>query len=128
MKKAAPQPTVFDRVQTILDSAQSHAARTVNTTQVVANWLIGREIVEEQQQGKKRAGYGEQIVAQLADQLKESGVTGYGYLSLNLCRQFYLSFPNLSGAEISYAVRNQLADANGVPGILYALLLWCHPS
>ena len=42
MKKLAPKPTVFDRVQTILDSAQSHAARTVNTTQVVANWLIGR--------------------------------------------------------------------------------------
>lgn len=26
---------------------------------IVANWLIGREIVEDQQLGKKRAGYGE---------------------------------------------------------------------
>ena len=28
--------------------------RTVNTTQVVANWLIGREIVEAEQRGQQR--------------------------------------------------------------------------
>jgi hypothetical protein len=59
MKKPKPAaPIIFDRVQVILDSAQTHAARSVNTTQVVANWLIGREIVEEQQSGAKRAGMG----------------------------------------------------------------------
>lgn len=63
MKKPRPAlPTVFDRVQVILDSAQTHAARSVNTTQVVANWLIGRAIVEEQQHGAKRAGYGEKVI------------------------------------------------------------------
>ena len=29
------------------------AARSVNTTHVVANWLIGREIVEEEQKGTR---------------------------------------------------------------------------
>ena len=80
MKKKASlnTPAIFDRVQVILDSAQSHAARSVNTTQVVANWLVGREIVEEQQQGAKRAGYGTDVIAKLAADLKSDGATGYG--------------------------------------------------
>ena len=62
-------PPIFDRVREILESARANVACTVNSTQVVANWLIGREIVEEQQQGKKRAGYGETLLANLAHRL-----------------------------------------------------------
>jgi len=47
---------LYERVKQILESARVTAARSVNTTQVVANWLIGREIVEEEQKGKTRAG------------------------------------------------------------------------
>jgi len=46
---------VYQRIREILESARAGVARTVNTTQVVANWLIGREIVEGQQRGRKRA-------------------------------------------------------------------------
>ena len=44
--------------------------RTVNTTQVVANWLIGREIVVEEQRGQERAGYGQELLRQLSDRLR----------------------------------------------------------
>ena len=57
-KAVAGTPRLYGRIRSILESARASVARTVNTTQVVANWLIGREIVEDQQQGKKRAGYG----------------------------------------------------------------------
>lgn len=87
MKKTTPaKQTVYDRVQFILASAKDFAAHLVNTAQVVANWLIGREIVEDQQQGNKRAGYGKQLIAGLARDLKGDGVTGYGELTLHLCR------------------------------------------
>jgi predicted nuclease of restriction endonuclease-like (RecB) superfamily len=108
MKKPSPaQPAVFDRVQVILDSAETHAARSVNTTQVVANWLIGREIVEEQQQGAKRAEYGERVISKLAADLKKQGRNGYGELTLNLCRQFFLAYPDLPGEAILYALRKE---------------------
>ena len=42
-QKASP---LYARVRQILESARASVARSVNTTQVVANWLIGREIVE----------------------------------------------------------------------------------
>jgi len=32
--------------------SNQRAARSVDTTQVVANWLIGQEIIEEEQKGQ----------------------------------------------------------------------------
>ena len=98
--KKSQAATVYHCVQQILVSAQNHAARSVNTAQVVANWLIGGEIVEEQQSGAKRAGYGEKVIARLAQQLRNDGVPGYGDIVLKLCRQFYLAFPHLPGPAI----------------------------
>ena len=49
-----PAP-VYQRIRDILESARAAVARSVNTTQVVANWLVGREIVEEEQRGEGRA-------------------------------------------------------------------------
>lgn len=45
------KPTLYRRIREILEAARTGVARSVNTAQVVANWLIGREIVEEEQQG-----------------------------------------------------------------------------
>jgi hypothetical protein len=45
---------LYDRIREILESARATAARSVNTAQVVANWLIGRELVEEEQKGRKK--------------------------------------------------------------------------
>ncbi len=123
MKQPDSQPTVFDRVQSILESAQSHAARTVNTTQVVANWLVGREIVEGQQQGSRRARYGEKILPELASRLKESGQRGYSEQALRYCRQFYLSYPDLPGLQICHALRGKLQMGQELSNQSTALLL-----
>jgi hypothetical protein len=46
---AKKNPALYRRILQILESARSSVARSVNTSQVVANWLIGGEIVEEEQ-------------------------------------------------------------------------------
>ena len=53
---------LYTHVREILESARTRIARSVNTTQVDANWLVGREIVEEEQQGNKRADDGERLM------------------------------------------------------------------
>ncbi len=80
-------PPIYGRVREILEAARSTISRTVNTTQVIANWLIGREIVEEEQQGKKRAGYGAELLADLAARLKSEFGAGYG-VPWRRCRKF----------------------------------------
>jgi hypothetical protein len=45
-----PKTSVYARIRQILESARATAARSVNMDQVIVNWLIGREIVEEEQE------------------------------------------------------------------------------
>jgi predicted nuclease of restriction endonuclease-like (RecB) superfamily len=70
-------------------------ARSVNTAQVMANWMVGREIVEEEQQGRERAGYAERIVALLSERLSADYGTGYSAQNLAYMKQFYLAYPDL---------------------------------
>ena len=59
LKKKAP---LYHRTREILESARTRVARSVNSTQVVVTWLVGREIVEDEQKGHKRAEYGGQLL------------------------------------------------------------------
>ena len=98
--------SVYNRIRQILESARVSVARSVNTTQVVANWLVGREIVEEEQKGHRRAGYGENLIRELAVRLQADYGTGYNLTNLKLFRKFYFEYPRLAGAQKGYALRN----------------------
>ena len=87
-----PSLPMYERIRQILDSARSSAARSVNTTQVAANWLIGREIVEEEQRGKKRSDYGKRLVETLSAQITKDFGPGYSVQNLFYFKQFYLTY------------------------------------
>lgn len=53
---APTEDRLYARAVAILDEARSRVTRTVNSAMVHACWLIGREIVEVEQQGEERAG------------------------------------------------------------------------
>jgi predicted nuclease of restriction endonuclease-like (RecB) superfamily len=92
---------LYNRIRQILESARAGVARTVNTTQVVANWLIGREIVEEEQRGKKRADYGRKLLADLSVRMLKDFGRGYSVDNLEAFRLFYLSYPSLISETLS---------------------------
>ncbi len=125
-------PPLYGRVREILDAARSNIARTVNTTQVVANWLVGREIVEEEQAGKRRAGYGEALLADLAERLLQEFGKGWSVRQLEYCRSFYFSYPLLLGTEKSNAPRSisdlpvDSKSEAWKPGRLNPNLSWTH--
>jgi len=107
LKKGNRPPPVYARIRQILEAARLGVSRTVNTTQVVANWLIGREIVEEEQRGSHRAEYGRQIVEELAGRLQHDFGKGFSALNLWLFRRFYLEYPALAPLTILYAPRKE---------------------
>jgi predicted nuclease of restriction endonuclease-like (RecB) superfamily len=135
-----PQPPdgLYSRIRDILESARTGIARTVNTAQVLSYWLIGREIIEEEQQGNQRAKYGENLLKNLSQQLKKDFGKGYSYSNLKYIRQFYVMFPHLLGEmQIGHALRGQsqltfdlvalsTPDPGWQPGQLHPNLSWTH--
>ncbi|MCZ0953435.1 MAG: PDDEXK nuclease domain-containing protein, partial [Rhodospirillaceae bacterium] len=92
---------VFGRIVNILEDARSHVARTVNSAMVVAYWLIGREIVEEEQKGQKRADYGKAVIEDLSRRLTRRYGKGYSTASLWNMRKFYQTYIDRSGTILS---------------------------
>ena len=82
-------------LRTIVSAARDASYRMANLMQVAQNWLIGRRIVEQEQQGKIRAEYGKHVV-ELASQVltKEFG-QGFSETQIKSFRKFYLTFSNL---------------------------------
>jgi predicted nuclease of restriction endonuclease-like (RecB) superfamily len=106
-----PEPSLvslYARVCRILESARVHVARSVNTSQVVAYWLVGREIVEEEQKGRHRAAYGDRLLLDLAGRLRRDYGPGYSISHLKNLRAFYIGFPALFGSWKSHALRSLL--------------------
>ena len=107
---------LYSRVSGIIQSARGTVARSVNTAQVVSNWLIGREIVEEEQKGVRRADYGARVLEGLSLRLKTKFGPGYSLQNLRYFRQFYLAFRQLlPQAQIRHAVRGELTLAAAGP-------------
>jgi predicted nuclease of restriction endonuclease-like (RecB) superfamily len=85
---------LYGRIAQILEQARGQVARTVNTAMVHAYWHIGREIVEVEQAGSARAGYGEEVLERLSARLRATFGKGFGLRTLRSIRAFYLMFPN----------------------------------
>lgn len=88
--------TIFvNDLRTIISAARDASYRMANLMQVAQNWLIGRRIVEQEQQGKIRAEYGKHVV-ELASQVltKEFG-QGFSETQIKSFRKFYLIFSDL---------------------------------
>jgi predicted nuclease of restriction endonuclease-like (RecB) superfamily len=68
---------------------QQRAARSVDLTLVVRNWLFGWYIVEYEQRGEDRARYGSRLLASLSNRLKVLGIKGNSSTRLKLYRSFY---------------------------------------
>jgi predicted nuclease of restriction endonuclease-like (RecB) superfamily len=107
--RAALRPEFYQSVTDVLQAARSNAYRTVNFIMVEAYWSIGRMIVEEEQLGKERAEYGEQIIRLLSVCLKEEFGKGFTEANLWNFRKFFLTFPRSpADGQKLYALRREL--------------------
>jgi hypothetical protein len=80
-------------VSELLEAARRASVRTVNAYMTATYWEVGRRIVEFEQGGEKRAGYGEELLERLADDLSSQFGRGFSRPNLQRFRQFYLAQP-----------------------------------
>lgn len=79
----------------IIESARTQAYMAVNTAMVKRNWLLGKRIVEEEFNGKHRAGYGNEVIKSLAHELTNLYGKGFDFSSLYKYARFYKAFPEI---------------------------------
>ena len=82
-------------LRTIVSAARDTSYRMANMMQVVQNWLIGRRIVVQEQQGKTRADYGKHVIELASQSLTEEFGRGFSETQVRNYRKFYLAFSNL---------------------------------
>lgn len=85
---------IVDDIRSIIDKSRTNAIRSVDFCRVQMYWHIGQRIVEEEQGGESRAGYGKYIIRNLSKDLTPDYGTGFGVRQLEQARQFYLEYPN----------------------------------
>lgn len=81
--------------RTIHEGMQHRAARSVNLSLVVRNWLFGCYIVEYEQNGTDRAEYGTRFIGVLSERLRSMGIRGSSQTRLWLYRSFYLRYKQI---------------------------------
>ena len=76
----------------LIEYARGITAKQINIIQLMTFYSIGRWIVEEQQQGKSRAKYGQQVIKRLSEALTEQYGRGFSVDTLENARKFFLVY------------------------------------
>jgi len=98
--------TFIAQIKEIIFAARQKAYKAVNSAMVEAYWLMGKRIVEEEQQGHERAAYGEEILRKLSIELTKEFGKGFSTRNLWDFRKFFLLFPD---TEIVHTLCAQLS-------------------
>ena len=89
--------SLVTELRSLIHSARHSIATTVNTLQVLTNFEIGRRIVEHEQNGEKRAGYGKELLKTLSAGLTDEFGKGFSERNLEYIRRFYLTWKDKVG-------------------------------
>jgi predicted nuclease of restriction endonuclease-like (RecB) superfamily len=103
-------PSLLRTVVTLLDEARRASARTVNVIMTATYWQVGQHIVEFEQAGERRAGYGQQLLDKLSTDLNKRFGRGFSTDNLETMRLFYLAY--LKAREISETPSRKLLPSS----------------
>ena len=96
MSNLVQNDDLYLKIKNILQSARDNVYRHINFVMVEAYWNIGKQIIEDEQNGKDRAEYGSYLIKELSLKLTKDFGKGFSAQSLWNMRQFYTTFPMLS--------------------------------
>jgi len=82
----------YSRILDLLKTARKTVVQSVNKTIVDTYFEIGRLIVEEEQNGKSKAEYGQNLIPELSQKLTTEFGKGFSITNLKQMRTFYLTY------------------------------------
>ena len=105
--------SLFEKIASVIEEARRRASTAINLSEVYAKFNVGRYIVEDEQGGNYKAGYGKQVLKQLSEKLGERFGEGWSVDTLERCRKFYTLY---SPPSISAAPLRKLESITGING------------
>lgn len=89
-----PLQSLVDNIAQVLRVARQQLSKHINSTMTQTYWQIGKYIVEYEQGGLAKVGYGESTLKELSHRLTAQFGKGFSRPNLVNMRKFYLSYPN----------------------------------
>ncbi len=93
MKSQLKTDPLYSDIKMLIEQSRQRTYQAINFEMVQTYWQIGQRIVEEEQVGNVRAGYGDALIETLADKLVSEFGKGFNKRNLFYMRRFYLDFP-----------------------------------
>ncbi len=114
--------TLYDKSKKLIDSARNNMGQMANAITVLTSFLLGRYIVEQEQQGSERAKYGAKIVDSLSAYLTEEYGRGFSRSNVAGMRQFYVAYKDREDEIIQSGIGQLEMAYNNLP----FKLSWTH--
>ena len=83
---------LFAKSKALIDNARNSMGVVVNAVTVYTSYLLGKYMIEEEQQGSERAQYGAKVLDLLSDYLTNEYGRGFSRSNLAGMRRFYLTY------------------------------------
>ena len=80
---------IYQEIYDLLHKARQNIISNVNSTMTKTYFLIGKRIVEEEQDGNKRAEYGKNLIKILSEKLTKEFGKGFSETNLEQMRKFF---------------------------------------
>jgi len=93
MSNVMKKDNFYINIKDILQTARDNTYKQVNSIMVKAYWNIGKQIVQEEQNGEDKAKYGTYLIKELSKKLTADFGKGFSSRNIRNMRQFYLIFP-----------------------------------
>ena len=128
---------LFDKISALIEEARQRVSTTANIAEVYTKYNVGKYIVEDEQKGDYKAGYGKKVLKQISKKLEGRFGEGWSVDTLERCRKFYIlyspvaisatSLRKLGSAKDDSEIRNTVAEIQPSSSEPYPFVLsWSH--
>lgn len=104
---------MLHRASRLVALSRSCIGQAANLITVYTSFELGRYIVEEEQQGSSRAGYGKRVIKELSDVLTREHGRGFSTTNLGYMRQFYLAYRDREPAIRQFSIGEFVEEGAG---------------
>jgi len=128
---------LFQNIAQLIEKGQQTIIRSINYSQLYVNYHIGKYIVDDEQDGIRRAQYGKRLIKTLSERLTSQYGMGFSAKNLELMRNFFLLFsksqtlsallePEQNKTVMESDAISQTVSAKLGPGNRPVWLSWSH--